>query len=126
MRPVECILKAILETLNVKHYKNSKKLDIEGYVTFNRNRKNVNGGGVSTSVIKDDSQDTLKVKEGSEKHNDEFVITRHSQFEVPINIINVYGESESRAKNNEVEDRWYRILAELKTIELTGESAIVI
>ena len=111
-------------TLNETLYKNNKKLNIEGYVTFNRNRQNSNGGGVATSVIQDDSKNTLKVKDGPD--NDEYVITRHSQFSVPINIVNVYGETENRAKNNEVEDRWYRIVTKLKKVEYKGEYSVVI
>ena len=124
-------LKSILETvrpnivtLNETHYKNNKKLNIEGYVTFNRNRQNVNGGGVATSVSQEDSNHTLKVKDGPE--NDEYIITRHSQFNVPINIVNVYGETENRTKNSVVEDRWYRIVTELKKIEFKGEFAMLI
>ena len=125
-----CSLKSILEavrpnviTLNETHYKNSKKLNIEGYVTYNRNRQDVNGGGVATSVSEEDSDHALKVKDGVD--NDEYIITRHSQFEVPINIINVYGENECRATKNEVEDRWYRVVAELKRVENSGEYAVL-
>ena len=124
-------LKSILETvqpnvvtLNETYYKNNKKLSIEGYVTFNRNRQNVNGGGVATSVRQDDSNNTLKVKDGPD--NDEYVITRHSQFSIPINVVNVYGETETRAKNSEIEDRWYRIVTELKKIEYNGELSVLI
>ena len=124
-------LKSILETvqpnvvtLNETYYKNNKKLNIEGYVTFNRNRKNINGGGVATSVSQEHSKHTLKVKDGP--NNDEYVINRHSQFKVPIHIVNVYGETESRTTNNEVEDRWYRVLTELKKIEYKGEHVVLL
>ena len=66
----------------------------------------------------------MKVKDGTD--DDEFIITRHSQFNIPINIINIYGEVESRTKKNEVEDRWFRIVSKLKKIELQGEYAIII
>ena len=125
-------LKSILETirpnvvtLNETLYKNNKRLNIEGYVTYNRNRQNVNGGGVATSVSQDDSNHALKVKDGP--NNDEYIISRHSQFLVLINIVNVYyGETENREKKSEVEDRWYRIVTELKKIELKGENAVLI
>ena len=45
---------------------------------------------------------------------------------MPINVINIYGEVESRAKKIDVEDRWFRILKELKKIELLGEHALLI
>ena len=111
-------------TLNETHYKNNKKLNIEGYVTYNRNRQNINGGGVATSISQEDSNYALKVKDGPD--NDEYIITRHSQFSVPINIVNVYGETENRTKNSDVEDRWYRIVTELKKIEYKGEFAVLI
>ena len=124
-------LKMILEsvrpnvvTLNETLYINKKKLNIEGYKTYNRNRQNMNGGGVATSVILDDEKHALKVKEGVE--GDEYLITKHTQFKVPINIFNIYGEVESRVKNTDIEDRWYRIISELKKIELIGEHAILI
>ena len=84
----------------------------------------VNGGGVATSVSQEDSNHELKVKDGPD--NDEYIITRHSQFIVPINIINVYGETENRTKNSDVEDRWYRIVTELKKIEYKGEFSVLI
>ena len=109
-------LKSILEivqpsviTLGETLYKSNKKLNIEGYLTFNRNIQNEKGRGISTSVCQRDSNHTLKVKDGQE--NDEYVITRHSQFNPPISIINVYGEQESRTDRKDVEERWLRIEA---------------
>ena len=51
-------------------------------------------GGISTSVKNQDAMHTLKVKEGIE--DDEYLITRHSQFVIPINVVNIYGEQEGR------------------------------
>ena len=47
-------------------------------------------GGVATYVAKQDHKETLKINEGTE--DNEYIVTRHSQFRKPINIINVYGE----------------------------------
>ena len=124
---LETILETVrpnIVTLNETHFMNKKKLNLEGYVTFQRNRSNVKGGGVATAICQNESNRVMKVKEGVDK--DEFVITRHSQFKVPINIINVYGETESRDKNEAIEDRWHRIVTELKRIELNGENVILI
>ena len=82
------------------------------------------GRGISTSVSQRDSNYTLKVKDGPE--NDEYVITRHSQFSPPISIVNVYGEQESRTCRKDVEDRWYRIVSEVTNIEKQGEHVILI
>ena len=37
---------------------------------------------------------TEKVNEGTERN--EIFVTRHSQFEVPVNVINMYGQQECR------------------------------
>ena len=100
-------LKSILETvqpnvvtLNETHYMNNKKLNIEGYVTFNRNRKNVNGGGIATCIKIKDAVDALKVFEGS--NDDEMLITRHGQFMTAINVINIYGSQEARSGKDKI------------------------
>ena len=51
-------------------------------------------GGIATSIIDKDSAKCVRVEEGSE--DNEFIITRHSQFLIPINVINVYGQQEAR------------------------------
>ena len=71
-------------------------------------------GGVPTTIKNDEKQYVIKTDEGSDK--DEFIITRHSQFKTPINIINCYGEIESRSSNKEVEERWHRLLQKLLRI----------
>ena len=81
-------------------------------------------GGVATLVDKAQFPFTSKVKEGDA--NDEFVITKHSQFKTPINVVNWYGEIESRATNKEIEDRWYRLLSEITKIEMKNEHIIFI
>ena len=65
-----------------------------------------------------------KVTEGDT--NDEFVITKHSQFKTPINIINWYGETESRSSKADIYDRWLRLLSEISKIEMKGEHLIFI
>ena len=65
----------------------------------------------------------MKVKDGRE--NDEYVFTRHSQFNPPISIVNVYGEQESRTARKGVEDRWLRIVADVIRIEKQGEHVIM-
>ena len=69
-------------------------IKIDGFNTYCRNRKNEHMGGIATAIKNQEAHNTLKVSEGSDK--DEYIVTRHGQFEVPINIINVYGEIESR------------------------------
>ena len=73
----------------------------------------------ATAVEADDVKNGIKIAEG----DDEFTITRHSQFKVPINVINVAGETESRCSENEVKDQWNRLLAHIVKIRLrTGDN----
>ena len=104
--------------------KKSSKLNIDGYKCFNRNRQNKNMGGVATLVKESDLKDTLKVSEGS--GDNEYLVTRHSQFSIPVNIIVVYGEQESRTKAEEVERKWDEVMEEVKKIEAREEACIVL
>ena len=61
-------------------------------------------GGVATAVVNEENPTTIKTLEGGNK--DEFIVTRHSQFQRPINIINNYGETESRTDRAEIEERF--------------------
>ena len=79
-------------------------------------------GGVATAIKNDDKINAIKIDEGLEK--DEFLITRHSQFQIPINVINVCGEIECRSSKNEVEERWERILEKIAKIESLNENLI--
>ena len=76
--------------LNETHLKHDQKLKIPGYNSFNRNRKKKCMGGIATSIKNVDAMHVLKVTEG--ENENEFLITQHCQFVVPINIINVYGQ----------------------------------
>ena len=104
--------------------KKSSKLDIDGYKCFNRNRQNKHMGGVATLVKEEDLKDTLKVSEGPS--DNEYLVTRHSQFHVPINIIVVYGEQESRSKCDEIQRKWDEVMEEVKKIEARDEACIVL
>ena len=53
-------------------------------------------------------------------------MTRHGQFQRPINIINNYGETEWRTDNSKIEEKWSRLTKILKDIENRGEEAILI
>ena len=117
-------IKPNVATLNEINFRGNRKLKIEGFTSYNRNRLHANMGGVATCIDNKEACNALKVTEGA--NDDEYIVTRHSQFITPINILNVYGETESRATNTEIKDRWERILKELATIELKGEFSILI
>ena len=82
-------------TLNDVGYKKDKKLNVPGHYCYNRNRVSENMGGVATCIKNDEKNYAIKTDEGSGK--DEFIISRHSKFQKPINVINCYGEIESRS-----------------------------
>ena len=50
------------------------------------------------------------VSEGTE--DNEYIVTRYSQFVTPVNIILVYGDQESRSKVEDVERKWGEIVEE--------------
>ena len=102
--------------------KKSKKIAIDGYKCFNRNRDNKNMGGVPTLVRNENVSNVLKVTEGQK--DNEFLITRHSQFVIPINMILIYGEQESRVKYSEIDEKWEELMVEVKKIEARGEAVM--
>ena len=101
-------------TLNETHLKNNKQVKIPGYNSYSRNRQQQCSGGISTSVANKDSVDCLKVTEGSE--DNEFIVTRHGQFATPVNVINIYGEQESRISCDKIQDKWENIMKEVVKI----------
>ena len=112
-------------TINETNLKGKKVITMPGYKSVCRNRAdNKHMGGVATLVKKSEIEDFIKVGEGADL--DEYLVTRHSQFLIPINIVNVYGEIENRFTREQVEDRFDRICEELNKIELRGEQAILI
>ena len=49
-----------------------------------------------------------------------FLVTRHTNFVLSLNIVNIYGEQE------EIENRWGRILNEIKNIERRNELILIL
>ena len=84
----------------------------------------MNGGGIATCVQSKDAMHTLKVFEGED--DNEIMITRHSQFVVPINVVNIYGEVESRSTKDKIQDNWSIVLNEVTKIEAKGEYLAII
>ena len=127
MKSIESIVSNIspqVLTLNEINLRQNKKLNIKGFKCFNKNRVNGVMGGVATCVAESDDVTTLKVSEG--KDDNEFLITRHSQFRNPINIINVYGDVESRNPKEVIDTKWDEILAEIVKIEARFEEILII
>ena len=95
-----------------------------GYQSYSRNRKGKAKGGIATCILNNESKHSLKVAEG--ENNNEYIITRHSQFMIPVNIINVYGEQENRTSAEEIRKNWYELVEEIVKIEAKGEKFILI
>ena len=111
-------------TVNETYFKNNRKMKLQGYSCFNRNRQCVNGGGIATCVESKDAMHTLKVFEGED--NDEIMITRHSQFVVPINVVNMYVDQECRASKDAIVKKWEKVLNEITKIEAKAERIVII
>ena len=80
-------------------------------------------GGVSVSVMSEDAQSSLKICEG--EGDNEYIVTRHSQFYPAINIINVYG-CQKTVPVATIEDKWNKILSEVVKIEMKGENVLLL
>ena len=81
-------------------------------------------GGVATAVIDDEKHTTLKIIEGENK--DEFIVSRHGQFQRAVNVINYCGEQESRTDKSKIVEKWARLTKILKDIEDREEEVILI
>ena len=121
-------LKAIVNSLNVDigiivetHLKGANKLKIEGFKSFSRNRQDSAMGGIATIVDDRHSATALKVTEGE---SDEYIITRHGEYEPAINIINFYGKQESRQSKDQIDQSWEKIMSEIAKIESKNERLI--
>ena len=89
-------------TLVETNLKRTKKVEIEGYTCYSRNRNVGKMGGIATLVKNTAKDSVIKVGEGSD--GNEYIITRHNEFKIPINIITLYGEKESRSTVEAVTD----------------------
>ena len=114
-------LESDIVVINETNLKKNDKLKLEGFKCFSRNRQNAAMGGVATCVKDEHSSNTLKVSTGD---NEEYIITRHSQFSPAVNVINHYGTQESRQSTDEIHSSWETILNEIPDIEAKGERLI--
>ena len=104
------------------HYRHNKKVNLPGYQLYTRNRTEKSQGGIATLVLENDSKDCLKVTEGNQLN--EFIITRHSEFKIPINVIHVYGQQQSRTPVNILSDHSNEIVEEIVKIEAKDEHVV--
>ena len=110
-------------TVNETKLKGNKKPVLGGYKAFTRNRKTCDGGGIATFVSNSMALHTLKSHEG--EGNNEFIVTRHSNFGTALNIINVYGCQESRSNKDEIHEHWVALTKEISNIESKKENVCI-
>ena len=106
-----------------------RKIKSKDYISFVKNREQKEtkggvggGGGVATLVANHLRQNTVKTGEGSE--GDEYLITRLNHVRPALNIINIYGENESRAGPTKVLESWLRLKRDLDEINGRGEMTL--
>ena len=57
------------------------------------------------------------VRAGEGRHGDKYIITRLNHVQSAINIVNIYGENESRAGDIKVLESWLRLTKDLEEIK---------
>ena len=107
---IDADIVALVET----NLSNNKKVNISDYECFSCNRKNANMGGVAILVKDNIAKNTVKIGEGTEEK--EYLITRHSNFAVPLNVIVLHGEQETRNNVEKVEENWATVMEEIQRI----------
>ena len=110
--------------ISESHLQSSRNLKVPNYSSYTRNRKGKKHGGIATSVLNSEVNQCLKVSEGA--NDNEYIVTRHSQFLTPLNVINIYGEQETRTPVDEIRDHWNEIVQEIIKIEARNEHVVII
>ena len=136
---IESIKRDIIENrspdvllLNETLMRGERKIKMKNYVSFCKNRSVEKekgrkeggiGGGVATLVADHLKSGLTKVGEG--RDGDEYIITRLGQTQPAINIVNFYGENESRAGERKVLESWERLRSDIEEIEERGEAILL-
>ena len=111
--------------LNETALKGKRKVKIKDYFSFTTNREKIKGG-VATVISNYLRPHTVKVTEGQE--GDEYIITRYDHVIVvpALNLINIYGQQESRISTDEISASWLRLQKDLEEIDDRGEALLLI
>ena len=113
-------------TLNETLLTGKRAIKKKKYMSFCKNRDDSKeGGGVATLVADYLRPDTVKVGEGTE--GDEYVIVRLGHVIPAVNIVNIYGDIESRAGGKDkILEKWIRLRKAVKEIKERGEGIVLI
>ena len=109
--------------LNETALKGNRKVRMKNYFSYSKNRVKAKGG-VATVVANYLKANTVKVAEGQE--GDEYIITRIDNVLPPVNIVNIYGQQESRTQKEEILASWMRLREDLSRIESSGEGVLIV
>ena len=110
--------------ISESHLKFNSKLQIPNFTSYSRNRKEISHGGIATVVLDSEANDCLKVSDGV--NDNDFLVTRHSQFSTPLNVINVYSQQETRTAVSVIRENWNEVIEEIIRIETRKEHLILI
>ena len=110
-------------TINDTALKGKMKVKVPDFFSYSKNREK-NKGGVATVIAEHLKPNTVKVGEG--KEGDEYIIIRFDVTNPAINVINIYGQQESKTENDEIEKSWLRLLEDIKDIEDRNEAVLII
>ena len=67
-------------------------------------------GGIATCIIDKPANHMLKVSEGNDE---EYIVIRHGQFHMAINVINLYDAQEFRDSQDKTLERWDAVLEDI-------------
>ena len=98
-------------------------MKIKDYFSFSKNQEKVKGG-VATVIANYLKPETVKVTEG--KEGDEYIISRLDHVIPAINIVNIYGQQESRTSKDEITASWLRLQKDLEEIEEKGQGVLIL
>ena len=110
-------------TLNDTNLKGKLKVKVPNYFSYNKNREKYKGG-VAPVIANHLKHNTMKVTEGIE--DDEYIVTRLDNTIPAVNVINIYGQQESRTSDSDIEKSWLRLLKVIEEIEERNEALLLI
>ena len=123
----ECIEDIVSERhadiLLLNALKGKRKVRMKNFFSFSKKRVKAKGG-VATVISNNLKANTVRVAEGRE--DDEYIITRLDHVLPPINIVNIYGQQESRSSKEEILKSWMRLREDLLQIEISGEAVLLV
>ena len=68
---------------------------------------------------------SYSVKVGEGREGDDYLITRLDHIRPALNVVNVYGENESRAGSQRIMEAWIRLKDDLDKIKKRGEMILI-